>query len=53
MLIAPPERNMDVSQWKELAEQGQVRGDGEAGESATATGDPELEAFRRRLEGLL
>ena len=53
LLIAPPERNMDVSQWKELAEQGQVRGDGEAGESATATGDPELEAFRRRLEGLL
>lgn len=53
MLIAPPERNMDVSQWKELAEQGQLLGDGEAGESATATGDPELEAFRRRLEGLL
>jgi len=49
LLIAPPERNMDVSQWKEQAE-----------EAATATvddppplADPELEAFRRRLEGLL
>ncbi|MFN9924142.1 MAG: DUF3110 domain-containing protein [Cyanobacteriota bacterium] len=38
MLIAPPERNMDVSNWREQGE---------------ASADPELEAFRRRLEGLL
>ena len=37
LLIAPPEQNMDVSQWREPAEER----------------DPELEAFRRRLEGLL
>jgi hypothetical protein len=57
LLIAPPERNMDVSTWQE-----QVSGDG-AGAGATtsqadaddaaAALDPELEAFRRRLEGLL
>jgi hypothetical protein len=47
LLIAPPERNMDVSQWKEqqLAEA--------ASDEATPLADPELEAFRRRLEGLL
>ncbi len=37
LLIAPPEQNMDVSQWREQDEDR----------------DPELEAFRRRLEGLL
>jgi len=41
LLIAPPERNMDVTAWKEREE------------PAAAAGDPELEAFRRRLEGLL
>jgi len=40
MLIAPPERNMDVTNWREQNE-------------AEADPDPELEAFRRRLEGLL
>jgi hypothetical protein len=38
LLIAPPEQNMDVSLWREQAE---------------SSGEPELEAFRRRLEGLL
>jgi hypothetical protein len=46
LLIAPPERNMDVSQWRESS----GPGDSGAGEAAV---DPELEAFRRRLEGLL
>lgn len=41
LLLAPPQRNMDVSTWKEQAEAG------------TAAVDPELEALRRRLEGLL
>ena len=39
LLIAPPERNMDTSHWQEVA--------------STSTVDPELEAFRRQLEGLL
>jgi hypothetical protein len=42
LLIAPPEQNLDVSHWRELAEAGAAEGR-----------DPELEAFRRRLEGLL
>jgi len=50
LLIAPPERNMDVSQWKEeLA----AKAGGAAPEAPQPLGDPELEAFRRRLEGLL
>jgi hypothetical protein len=57
LLIAPPERNMDVSNWPE-----QVNGSSDGGvastsqaeaEDAGAAPDPELEAFRRRLEGLL
>lgn len=57
LLIAPPERNMDVSNWQE-----QVSGDladGAASPSqveddeVSSVPDPELEAFRRRLEGLL
>jgi hypothetical protein len=45
LLIAPPPRNLDVNQWKEAAA---------AEEEAAANAvDPELEAFRRRLEGLL
>lgn len=42
LLIAPPERNMDVSQWKETE-----------GPEPASQPDPEVEAFRRRLEGLL
>jgi hypothetical protein len=47
LLIAPPERNMDVSLWQEQPET--------AGALAEASPqpDPELEAFRRQLEGLL
>ncbi|WP_231597053.1 DUF3110 domain-containing protein [Synechococcus sp. CBW1004] len=57
LLIAPPERNMDVSTWQE-----QVSGDPADGaaspsqledDEASGGSDPELEAFRRRLEGLL
>jgi hypothetical protein len=50
LLIAPPERNMDVSQWQE-----QLAADAAntAEEASPPLGDPELEAFRRRLEGLL
>jgi hypothetical protein len=50
LLIAPPERNMDVSQWQE-----QLAADAAspADEASPPLGDPELEAFRRRLEGLL
>jgi hypothetical protein len=49
MLIAPPERNMDVSQWQE-----QLAADvANTAETSPPLGDPELEAFRRRLEGLL
>ena len=50
LLIAPPERNMDVSQWQE-----QLAADAAstAAEALPSGGDPELEAFRRRLEGLL
>lgn len=40
LLIAPPERNMDTSQWRDE-------------EPVEETGNAELEAFRRRLEGLL
>lgn len=58
LLIAPPERNMDVANWKEelLGQQdgggaGTPAGEVEPAESVGA--DAELEAFRRRLEGLL
>lgn len=44
LLIAPPERNMDTSLWREaVAEEPEP----------VSSGDAELEAFRRRLEGLL
>ena len=50
LLIAPPERNMDVSRWQE-----QVAADvaSSVEEDSPPLGDAELEAFRRRLEGLL
>lgn len=63
LLIAPPERNMDVSNWQqELATSGGAARElsGPAGErlperaaEQISSGDPELEAFRRQLEGLL
>ena len=49
LLIAPPVRNMDVTNWQEQREQ-QEQQQEQAGESAP---DPSLEAFRRQLEGLL
>ena len=57
LLIAPPEKNMDVSTWREQAEAGADALSGNV--AATASEDPissdnaEVEAFRRRLEGLL
>jgi hypothetical protein len=45
LLIAPPERNMDVSGWKEKQA-------AEADQPGQAERDA-MEAFRRRLEGLL
>jgi hypothetical protein len=63
LLIAPPERNMDVSNWQqELTTSGGATREfsGSAGEELPeraaeqiSSGDPELEAFRRQLEGLL
>ena len=49
LLIAPPVRNMDVTNWQEQREQ-QEQQQEQTGESAP---DPSLEAFRRQLEGLL
>lgn len=49
LLIAPPERNMDVTSWKE--EQAALERTGADGPEGPGV-DPELEAFRRRLEGL-
>ncbi|MFM7674565.1 MAG: DUF3110 domain-containing protein [Synechococcus sp.] len=57
LLIAPPERNMDVSQWKEqaLVEAGEepAKAAGERPGEPISSGNPDLEAFRRQLEGLL
>ncbi len=48
LLIAPPVNNMDVEHWKE-----QQAAATEPPPVAGPSEDPELEAFRRRLEGLL
>jgi hypothetical protein len=48
LLIAPPPRNLDVDQWKEASVTAS-----EEEEARPGSLDPELEAFRRRLEGLL
>jgi hypothetical protein len=55
LLIAPPERNMDVTLWQEGLEPGaEPAGDAPARPSdPVQSADPELEAFRRQLEGLL
>lgn len=50
LLIAPPARNMDTSSWKEDHSSASPE---EPQGSGAAAPDPELEAFRRRLEGLL
>lgn len=49
LLIAPPERNMDVNHWQEQDSAGAETADAELLRSS----DPALEAFRRQLEGLL
>ena len=43
LLLAPPERNMDVTNWQEQQER----------DAEGSADDPSLEAFRRKLEGLL
>ncbi|MFM7550291.1 MAG: DUF3110 domain-containing protein [Cyanobacteriota bacterium] len=56
LLLAPPEHNMDVSNWQEEQAPGQAAGvdDGsEARPEPIRSEDPQLEAFRRQLEGLL
>ena len=54
LLIAPPENNMDVSHWRDQFEDaGQAATSAPARQDAAEGSDPELEAFRRRLEGLL
>lgn len=57
LLLAPPERNMDVSNWQEESEaQGSAASEVpmvEREPEPINSGDPELEAFRRQLEGLL
>lgn len=52
LLIAPPERNMDTSLWRE-AEEASEPGRSSSEPEPISSGDDELEAFRRRLEGLL
>ena len=51
LLLAPPERNMDVSLWKEKAEQDAAAA-ASTGDGVATSADPEVEAFRKRLEGL-
>jgi hypothetical protein len=56
LLIAPPERNMDVSQWKDQPDGDGGSSDGgasDAEQNAPEIADPALEAFRRSLERLL
>lgn len=57
LLLAPPEHNMDVTNWQEDTEaQGLAASEAPVAEREPEpidSGDPELEAFRRQLEGLL
>ena len=52
LLIAPPEKNMDVTTWREQ-EDPSAEPAVAAAEEPISTGNAELEDFRRRLEGLL
>jgi hypothetical protein len=52
LLIAPPPRNRAVDQWKEASVSASQEEEEEE-EALPGRLDPELEAFRRRLEGLL
>lgn len=53
LLIAPPERNMDVSNWQETAPDPNQLSNQQPSGDTIQSDDPELEAFRRKLEGLL
>ena len=53
LLIAPPERNMDTSLWREAEEPTAAGSDASTPAEPISTGNAELEDFRRRLEGLL
>jgi hypothetical protein len=53
LLIAPPERNMDVANWKEELQEQAVAGSSGPEPDGPDGANLELEAFRRRLEGLL
>ena len=46
LMLAPPEQNLDTSEWREQEQEAPA-------EISEAQGDPALEAFRRSLEGLL
>jgi hypothetical protein len=46
LLIAPPEKNMDVTNWRDQVDQ-------ESPAEPISSGNKDLEDFRRRLEGLL
>lgn len=52
LLLVPPEHNMDVSNWQETEDSAGAPAP-EAAPEPISSGDPELEAFRRQLEGLL
>ena len=57
LFIAPPERNMDVANWQDSDDGSDAAPATNSGGMTTAepieSADPELEAFRRQLEGLL
>ena len=57
LFIAPPERNMDVANWQDSDDGSDAAPGANSGSKTTAepieSPDPELEAFRRQLEGLL
>jgi len=67
LLLAPPVNNLDVSSWQEDADASDADRSAltdardaamdaarhGAGEEAISSADPDLEAFRRQLEGLL
>lgn len=53
LLIAPPERNMDLTHWKDEASRAAAPDSGEGSSPGSSPESSELEAFRRRLEGLL
>ena len=53
LLISPPERNMVVANWKEELQEQAVAGMAGAEPDEPSGANAELEAFRRRLEGLL